>query len=86
MITIIYPYRNREAERVKRSLNSLAQQINKEFKVVFVDYGSKKDIAVKIKDLVEKYAFCSYYYLHTELQPWNKSKALNYGISMVHSC
>ena len=83
MITILYPYRNRELERVKRSLDSLVQQTNRNFKVLFVDYGSKKDIAVKIKPIVEKYTFCSYYYLYTELQPWNKSKALNFAIKRI---
>ena len=59
MITIIYPYRNRELERIKHSLDSFARQNNLDFKVIFVDYGSKKDNAVNIKPEVEKYTFCS---------------------------
>jgi glycosyltransferase involved in cell wall biosynthesis len=85
MITIIYPYRNRESERIERSLDSLVRQVNENFKVFFIDYGSKKEIAVKIKELVEKYTFCTYYYLFTELQPWNKSKALNFAIKSIET-
>lgn len=83
MITILYAYRNREVERVKRSLDSLAQQTSLEFNVVFIDYGSKKEISSLIKSVVDSYIFTSYHYLFTEYQPWNKSKALNYGIKKL---
>ncbi|GGF08383.1 glycosyltransferase family 2 protein [Flavobacterium limi] len=85
MITILYAYRNREFSRVKRSLDSLARQINQNFNVVFVDYGSKKEIVSEIKELVKGYSFCSYHYLFTEFQPWNKSKAFNYVLKNLHS-
>lgn len=83
MITILYPYRNRELTRIKRSLDSLVDQSRKNFKVIFIDYGSKPEISVDVKKMVIEYSFLSYYYLHTENQPWNKAKALNFAIKEV---
>lgn len=85
MITILYPYRNRELSRIKRSLDSLAQQKQQNFSVVFVDYGSEENLAYEIKQLIEQYSFTSYEYLFTSEQPWSKSKALNYGIKNLSS-
>jgi glycosyltransferase involved in cell wall biosynthesis len=85
MITILYPYRNRELSRIKRSLDSLAQQKQQNFSVVFLDYGSEENITYEIKQLVDQYSFTSYEYLYTSEQPWSKSKALNYGIKNL-SC
>lgn len=76
-LIIIYPFRNRDMERVKKSLDSLASQTNKSFKVYFVDYGSEAAVAAEVKALVSDYAFVAYEYRYTEHQPWNKSKALN---------
>jgi glycosyltransferase involved in cell wall biosynthesis len=85
MVTILYAYRNREINRVKRSLNSLASQTKQNFNVIFVDYGSKKQIASEIKKLVEQFSFCNYHYLFSEFQPWNKSKAFNYVLKNLDS-
>lgn len=85
MITIIYPYRNREPERIKRSLDSLDKQSSRNFSVVFVDYGSNEKIATQIKKIVSSYSFASYHYLFTEHQPWNKSKALNFWIKNANT-
>jgi glycosyltransferase involved in cell wall biosynthesis len=85
MITILYPYRNRELERIKRSLDSLAQQTNLDFKVIFVDYGSNIFMANQVAELIKKYSFVQYHYLDTFHQPWNKSKALNYAIKKTDS-
>jgi len=83
MVTIIYAYRNRDECRIKMSLDSLKNQTNQNFKVVFVDYGSESKLAAMIQKLVESYSFASYYYVHASLLLWNKSKALNYGITKV---
>jgi len=83
MVTIIYAYRNRDESRIKMSLDSLKNQTNQNFKVVFVDYGSVSKLAAMIQKLVESYSFASYYYVHASLLLWNKSKALNYGITKV---
>jgi glycosyltransferase involved in cell wall biosynthesis len=80
MVTIVYAFRNRDVLRVKASLDSLRQQTNTDFKVVFVDYGSELILSEDIQRLVEKYDFAKYFYVgHTGLL-WNKSKAINFGI------
>ncbi|WP_269237474.1 glycosyltransferase family 2 protein [Flavobacterium flavigenum] len=85
MITILYAYRNRDSNRIKRSLDSLVWQTKQNFNVIFVDYGSKKEIASEIKELVDDYSFCNYHYLFTQFQPWNKSKAFNYVLKNLDS-
>lgn len=85
MITIIYAYRNRDLKRIQKSLESLCSQTNRNFKVIFVDYGSDIVIANQVADLIKKYPFVQYHYLDTIYQPWNKSKALNYAIKKVES-
>lgn len=84
MITILYPYRNRELKRIKRSLDSLAVQKG-DFEVVFIDYGSKKETATAVELLVSSYSFASYVYHPTANQPWNKCKALNSAIKQCTS-
>ena len=83
MITIIYPYRNRETERVKRSLDSLKEQLNINFIVVFVDYGSNLEAANEIKKLISNYSFVTYIYSFSEFQPWSRAKAINIGLKKV---
>jgi len=83
MITIIYPYRNRESERVKRSLDSLKEQTNSEFEVLLVDYGSDSVSASTIKELVSNYKFAKYIYNYSEFQPWSRAKAINIGLKNV---
>ena len=83
MITILYPYRNRDIERVKRSLESLALQTDQRFKVLFVDYGSTPKQAYLVKQLINNYAFAIYLYTYTGLQPWSRAKALNVGLQQV---
>lgn len=78
-IDIIYCYRNRDLQRVKNSLDSLALQTVKEFNVIFIDYGSDDSIAEQVKDLCSKYSFCSYIYIDSQGKMWNRADALNYG-------
>tara|TARA_R110000850_G_scaffold25797_1_gene74152 strand:- start:4275 stop:5357 length:1083 start_codon:yes stop_codon:yes gene_type:complete len=79
-ITILYAFRNRDAQRVKLSLQSLQQQTMKDFEVVFVDYGSEASYAQAAKGVVDAFEFASYHYVGHPGLLWNKSKALNYGI------
>jgi glycosyltransferase involved in cell wall biosynthesis len=85
MITILYTYRNRDLVRIKRTLDSLSKQSLQNFKVLFVDYGSQKKLAYEVEQLITGYDFASYEYLFTELQPWNKAKALNYAIKKTNT-
>ncbi|RKE97980.1 glycosyltransferase family 2 protein [Ichthyenterobacterium magnum] len=84
-ITVIYAYRNRDFERVRLSLQSLQNQSNQNFEVQFIDYGSEQHFAKSIKDVVESYSFATYHYVAHKGLLWNKSKALNYGISQTES-
>ncbi|OOV29302.1 hypothetical protein BXU11_05125 [Flavobacterium sp. LM5] len=83
MITILYPYRNRDLERVKRSLDSLALQTDHRFKVLFVDYGSSPQQASQMEQLINSYSFAYYIYTYTCMQPWSRAKALNVGLQQL---
>lgn len=77
MLSIIYPYRNRDLQRVKNSLESLQLQTNKNFDVYFVNYGSDENYTNLIEGLLKNFSFVNYSYLCTKKQPWNKSIAIN---------
>ena len=79
-LSIVFGYRDRELERVKRCLDSLAYQMEAGVEVIFVDYGSKIEIAEKVKSLILNYPFVTYYSSCTEGWPWSRSRALNIGI------
>lgn len=81
--SFVFSYRNREIERVERCLNSLDKQINKDFEVCFVDYGSDKEYSDQIETLCEKYNFVNYIYNDTFGMPWNRSHALNTGLKLT---
>lgn len=85
MISIIYPYRNRELARIKKSLDSLVFQSNTKFKVIFVDYGSDLDMAISVKELVTQYDFAEYIYSFHINQPWSRSKAINIGLRQTET-
>ncbi|HEX5001888.1 MAG TPA: glycosyltransferase [Bacteroidia bacterium] len=84
-ITFIYCFRDRELDRVRLSLESLSLQTDMLFKVIFVDYGSEMNLAVKVQKLVESYPFASYLYNNTRGMMWNRSHALNSAIRMADS-
>ncbi|MCH8535219.1 MAG: glycosyltransferase family 2 protein [Flavobacteriaceae bacterium] len=80
-LSILYAYRNRDEQRIKNSLQSLALQTATSFEVVFVDYGSEEVFAEKVQKVVESFSFASYHYIAHPGLLWNKSKALNYAAS-----
>lgn len=84
MISIIYANRNRDLQRIKNSFDSLQAQNTKDFEVIFVDYGSDKELAGELKELSNNYRFIKFYHLPVYGLLWNKSKALNYGISKAN--
>lgn len=83
MVTIIFPFRGRDIQRVKRSINSLKNQISIGFRVVFIDYGSDKVISEEIRFFLIKFSFIDYIFLYTRHQPWSKSKAINFALNTV---
>lgn len=79
-VSIIYGNRNRDSERIKISLNSLQMQTNKNFEVIFVDYGSNSTLVEEYTELFKFFSFVQFHSLEVSQLLWNKSKALNYGI------
>ena len=79
-ITIIYANRNRDSERIRLSFESLKKQSSNKFEVIFVDYGSDKDLTQDLKGLMAEYDFVSSFFLPVPQLLWNKSKALNFGV------
>ncbi len=83
MISIVVGYRNREIERVKRSLDSLYKQTYSDFEIIFVDYGSDTSIASEIVKLLTTYKFSTYIYSDTRGWFWNRAHALNTGVKLA---
>ena len=79
-ISIIIGFKNRELERVKYSLDSLANQTIKDFDLVFIDYGSDDSVAKAAKELVSEYSFAKYYYSDARGWFWTRAHALNTGL------
>jgi glycosyltransferase involved in cell wall biosynthesis len=84
-ITVIYINRNRDTERIRRSLDSLQAQTDRRFDVLFVDYGSDQPQARAAESLVRRYPFCRYVYNDTRGMPWNRAHALNTGIRLCET-
>lgn len=82
-LTLVFGYRNREIERVERCLNSLRDQSDTNFEVIFVDYGSDPEYSQPIENFVSQLDFCTYIYNDTKGWNWNRSHALNTGIKLV---
>jgi glycosyltransferase involved in cell wall biosynthesis len=83
--SIIYIYRNRDMDRIYRSLTSLKNQTMKEFEVIFVDYGSDHEYSNQLIKLLNEFSFCKYVYVNTIGQYFNKSHALNIAIKNSNS-
>lgn len=84
-VTIVYANRNRDIDRIKISLESLKNQTEINFRVVFVDYGSEDALVKSLRQLCNTYAFVTPYFLSVPQLLWNKSKALNYGILQIQT-
>ena len=83
-LSIIFPFRDRDATRVRTSLQSLEMQTNKVFEVIFIDYGSQDHYAKEVEDVVSHFDFARYHYVGHPGLLWNKSKALNFGIKSAN--
>jgi glycosyltransferase involved in cell wall biosynthesis len=79
-VSIVVANRNRDSNRIENFLNSLENQVVKNFEVVFVDYGSYENLLEEYQRLIIKYNFFCFISLKVGHLLWNKSKALNHGI------
>lgn len=84
-IDIIFCYRDRSSEHVLASLQSLASQEDKRFKVTFIDYGSTDECGKAVNAICKQFEFCSYYYVNAQGKMWNRADALNHGILLSKS-
>jgi hypothetical protein len=78
-VTVVYPFRDRNVERLSLSIRSLVNSSTAPFKVTVVDYGSTE----KFKKELE--TFCVENGVHlirteTEGLPWSRAQALNIGM------
>lgn len=80
-VSFIVGFRNRDLERVQVFLESLSRQTDKDFELIFVDYGSDNILSEKLKPLVSIYQFAKYYFFNSRGQNWNRSKCLNFAFS-----
>ncbi len=84
LLSVIYPYRNRDAERVERSIRSLfSQDLIERFEIILVDYGSDEIIQEQIKSLLKKFPSVRYVFNPTQGMPWSRSHALNTGLKLA---
>lgn len=84
-VQIIFAFRDRDVDRVKLSLTSLKSQTQNSFNAIFIDYGSQDSYAHKVKEIVSRFTFATYYYVGHPGLLWNKSKAINYGLRKAQS-
>lgn len=85
MITILYPFRDKELSRIKNSLDSLCLQTNQNFSVLFIDYGSPSSCSLAVQNVLRNYTFVRYQYSYNEHQPWSRARALNIGLKLVRT-
>lgn len=78
-LSIVVGFRDRDLLRVERCLDSLAAQGCDDFEVLFVDYGSRLELAEGARRLTSTFPFVKYVYSSTRGLPWSRSRALNIG-------
>lgn len=83
-VSVVYPMRDRDPERLIMSVKSLALYSSIGFEVIAVDYGSKEKQAGVLKTIASKYGI-KLIRTETQGQPWSRSKALNIGIKNATS-
>ena len=85
MITIVLTYRNRDLSIVKKCLDSLSNQSNKNFKVILVDYGSSVDFKDGIEELSNQYEFIDFVSCPVSGQLWSKCRAINIALKQTET-
>lgn len=79
-LSIVIGFRDRDLERVINCLESLNNQSIKDFELLFVDYGSKRECAKAVEQVCNNYSFCQYIFVDVEGQFWNRAHCLNIGV------
>nr|WP_303317379.1 glycosyltransferase [Flavivirga sp. MEBiC07777] len=73
-------YRNRDLNILKKCLNSLLSQKNKNFEVILVDYGSIEVYKEKLNQIIKEYDIVTVIRCNTQEQLWCKSRAINIAL------
>ncbi|MDP5078047.1 MAG: glycosyltransferase family 2 protein, partial [Nonlabens sp.] len=76
-LNIVIPNRNRDLAIVKRSLDTLAAQLNERTQVTVVDYGSALAYQLTLQELIKTYKGIDLILCPTQGQLWNKSRCIN---------
>ena len=84
-LSVITSFRDRDIRRVERFLHSLAGQTDKDFELIFLDYGSQDPTATAVRAECDKYAFCRYHYNDTRGMLWNRAHAMNSAVRLARS-
>jgi hypothetical protein len=78
-VTIIYPFRDRNVERLVLSYNSLKYHSTIPFNTIVVDYGSAAQYKKELMEVCKKNQI-RYVRIQAEGLPWSRGAALNAGI------
>ncbi|WP_299684310.1 glycosyltransferase family A protein [uncultured Dokdonia sp.] len=81
-LTIVIPNRNRSMSTVKRTLNTIAQQLNGQVKVVVVDYGSESMYQDDLQSFIDSLEKVSLINCPTQGQLWQKTRAINIALKL----
>lgn len=82
-VTVIISIRNRDAVRIKNQVNSIrGNGEDPSFHVV--DYGSEPEYMASYEETCKKLGL-QYTHIYAEGLPWNKCRALNYGINVAET-
>ncbi|TXD81694.1 glycosyltransferase [Subsaximicrobium wynnwilliamsii] len=84
-LSVLYIYRNKDLHRVENSLNSLCQQSNNDFEIIFVDYGSTRNYKDGLSEFLKQYKNVKLIYSYHTDQPWSRPKAVNIGVKHCKS-
>ena len=77
MLTIVIPNRNRNLDTVRRSLGSIAVQLDNQVQLVVIDYGSDPDYQKRLKVMVANWSHMELICCPTQEQLWQKTRAIN---------
>ncbi|MEP0263911.1 glycosyltransferase [Dokdonia sp.] len=77
LLTIVIPNRNRSLSTVKRTLNSIAIQLDKQVQVVVIDYGSDSAYQKELQTYTDSLEKVQFILCPTQGQLWQKTRAIN---------
>lgn len=77
MLTIVIPNRNRKLDTVKRTLSSIAVQLNEQVQVAVIDYGSEPEYQEQLASLIKLWPHIRLTCCPTQEQLWQKTRAIN---------